>query len=596
MSTTDQISYLNRNTKTDAGQAFFSRLVRTIRESKQGKAPAAQWLSMILAFTQKGVKAQEIKEAGFTPFLEAAGTQVLTKDALLEEVARRYYTIKEVVLGTPKYGGWHQPGGKYKEYLYIANSERDNVVDAIAAIEFEMEDFNFNPVRLAEDPAAVIALEMRREELLKQKGLSIDFTSHHFSDRINGSLGRNLLAHCRVTEREDTYFIEEIQSDWAQGGRRAHHHDCEVARHRGEPEPTNWRRYPEGPLVTNTEAWAGMVLRRHLQIAASMPNVKRVAWITGSMRNGGAQTLTTNEAGHRVDSQQGGLNDFYLKVVPKLAEKALGKCGVKPTMLTLALGERNGTPNTVVVPGFEMTDAARQQLAAPQPLYSRALVDDALFARVDAVRAAAVGRAVASAKEMLGSARHLRLAKHVYDIASGAKVAGRYANGLIQVALNAHDIEEVADHETWHFASDKLLTQAERVMVERDFAPGAELNFRVREALTRRGMFKAASQCVDPEEAAAHGFALWKRGHISMTERPVQGLFSEIATAVRDCCRWLRRVALEQKHTTSEQLFNALAAGELARERMGVAAGAAPRKDEQELHPPTDASMRPSAP
>jgi hypothetical protein len=290
----------------------------------------------------------------------------------------------------------------------------------------------------------------------------------------------------------------------------------------------------------------------------------------------------------------GGLNDFYLKVVPKLAEKALGKCGAKPSMLTLTLGQRGAQPNTVIVPGFEMTDAARKQLASPQPLYSRAPVDDTLLARLDPARVEAVRRAIASTKDMLGSTRHLRMAKYVYDIASGAKVAGRYANGLIQVALNAHDVEEVTDHETWHFASDKLLTATERAMVERDFAPGTELNFRVREALTRRGLFEAAAQCGNSEETAAHGFALWKRGHISMTERPVQGLFSDVALVVRDCMRWLKRVVLEQKHTTSEQLFQALASGELARERLRAQGAVQPEHPEHRTWPTPDQAMRPT--
>ena len=589
---TDKITYLNG--PQEAGPTpLHSKLVQLLQESKQARAPARQWLSTIEAFKQKGVKALELEDTGIRTWLEARGDEAITREALIEHLENRTFTIKEVVLSSPQYKGWHQKGGNYFEFLYIANSERDNVIDLIEEIEYRMEQFNFSPELLAEDPAAVIQLERRREELMTHKGTAYDFPQHHFSKVVNGRLGRNLMAHCRVTIHGGIYFIEEIQSDWAQQGRR-----------------NNWQTVPRGPLVTNTEAWAGMVLRRHLQLAAQMPTIKHVAWITESMRNGGKQDLEgektkelqrkafgdfvsarvaelraarinaalpperveqieeqideeARQDAHRVGLRVPGdmLNDFYLKVVPKLADKALGKSGVKASIIEVSLG----TPALPVkVPGFEMTDAARQVLAASQVVYSQAplrAIRNQSERRMDPATYSAVQRGLHNAHEMLGSARHVLFASAVYDLATGRQVAGKYSNRIL-VSLNAENVVGAVDHEIFHFAHDKLLTQRERDMVAREFAPGTLLNFRVREALGINS--PAARQCLESaEEAAAHGFQMWNAGRLSLFELEVRGLFDELLEAIKVCMRWIQRVVLEHRVTNSEELFMALAAGQL---------------------------------
>lgn len=589
---TDKITYINGS--QEAGFApFHSKLVQLLKESKQARAPAGQWLSTIEAFKQKGVKALELEDTGIRMWLEVRGDEVITREALIEHLENRTFTIKEVVLSSPQFGGWHQKGGKYFEFLYIANSERDNVVDLIEEVEYRMEQFNFSPELLAEDPAAVIELERRREELMTHKGAAYDFPHHHFSKVVNGRLGRNLMAHCRVTIHDGIYFIEEIQSDWAQQGRR-----------------NNWRTIPKGPLVTNTEAWAGMVLRRQLQLAAQMPTVKHVAWITESMRNGGQQNLEGEKTKElqrkafgdfvstrvaelraarinadtpaesipqleeqideeaRRDADRVGLrvpgdmlNDFYLKVVPKLADKALGKSGVKASIIDLSLG---ASAAAIKVPGFEMTDAARQVLAASQVVYSRAplrAIRNQSEHHMDPATYSAVQRGLHNAHEMLGSSRHVLFASAVYDIATGRQVAGKYSNRIL-ISLNAENVVGAVDHEIFHFAHDRLLTQRERDMVAREFAPGTLLNFRVREALGINS--PAARQCMESaEEAAAHGFQMWNEGRLSLFEPEVRGVFEELLEAIMECMRWIQRVVFEHRVTNSEELFTALAAGHL---------------------------------
>jgi hypothetical protein len=583
MSTADQVLYLNRN----ATSPMYNKVLRALEETKQGRATATQWAAMIRALSQKGVKSLEIDESSILGWLENRGPDPITKVELLKKLSSLLFTVKEVRLAAPKYPSYRQPGGTYHEFLYIANSERDNVADEIEAVEYEMNLLVFEPERLIDEPELVVRLERQRAALIEQKSTAIDFDRHHYSDVINGRHGRNLLAHCRVTERPDEglYFIEEIQSDWAQRGRRQ-----------------NWAAgYPKGPLVTSTEAWAGMVLRRQLQLAAMNPAVKHVSWITESMRNGGWQNVdeekakeqrrkahddfvaeavqaklaelealgTTPEAlaaaksAVRVEAEQAAraaghsvphdmLNDFYLRLVPKLVEKMSGG---KVTLHETMIGGR-----TVTVPSLEVTDATRARLADKQPVYSRASL---LSVPRDIGDERLVG-ALRNASTMLGSVKHVRLATHLYDVATGRKVAGRYINNMVQVSLSSRDIEEVMDHECFHFAQEQLLTSRENALVEVAFAPGTALNNQVRELLTRRGDFALAKQCIEPGEAAAQGFAFWRQGALDVSEPPVRGLFSDIISLVKDAVAWIRREVFEHSLQTPQEVFHALATGALA--------------------------------
>lgn len=601
----DIVVYLNRSDTSP----FYSRLQSAVAESKQAKASVQQWLGMIKGFSQKGVKGIEMEESGVLAWLESLPPQdALTRTELLHEIDRRIVTVKEVTLGVPGFAQWRHAGGKYQEVLYIANSERANIDDELELIEYRMEELAFDLDKAIDEPDLLVGLERRRESLLTQQSVAIDFPNHHFSDKVNGKHGRNLLAHVRVTVREDSgiYFIEEIQSDWAQRGRRS-----------------NWNGIPKGPFVTNTEAWTGLVLRRHLQIAAKNPKITQVAWITESMRNGGEQNLARERAQEEaaarraafiadhekqvLDKMDGaslnkeqlatvkamarnqaeaaadqaglrvgeGLNAFYLKMIPKLVDKLINGTGEKTTIRQIDLAG-----SKVEVPCFAMTPAVRDKLAAPQPLYSRARLTAAAHSESDPALAALVREC----GQMIGSVKHIRLLTHVYDIATGKPVAGRYSGageGVVMASLGAKDVDEVLNHECYHFAEDRLMSRAEAQMVHAAFAPGGDLHFRVQEALVARGDLELARHCQHPQEAAAQGFALWRKGLLDMTPPKVTGVFSDIVNAFRDVVAWLREKVMDQKLQTPQQVFEALANGDLAhrqldevarRERFGVGA------------------------
>lgn len=585
---TDRVLYLNRNQSSP----MYSNLKRMIADGKQGKAAPTQWISMIRAMTSKGVKSMEIEESGIIDWLEVQKDASITRDVLAAKIDSLMFTIKEVSLSKPKFTSYRQPGGKYHEYLYIANSERDNVIDDLERVEYEMQELVFTPEKFIDEPEVAINLERERERLMALKVKAIDFPNHHFSDVVNGKHGKNLLAHCRITHRPEDglYFIEEIQSDWAQRGRKS-----------------NWTEIPKGPLVTNTEAWAGMVLRRHLQLAAMDPAIKNIAWITETMRNGGTQSkeaeamkvtrkkefdeakaavvaqkmallpnngegmtkealaefkamanlaATTEVNNQGIYEPYDMLNDFYLKVVPKIVDKILSGTGTKVQMKVLNIGDRQAE-----VPWIDVNDAVRQKLTEKQPVFSRGLLLNTPREINDPI----IGPLLAEAARMLGSAKGVRFVGQLYDIATGTKVAGRFVNNFIQVSLSAANIEEALDHECFHYAQENLLSQHELDVMQNSFANGTTLNHKVREILTARGDYALAKECLNADEAAAQGFALWRQGALEVQEPPVTGIFSDLIQVVRDIGAWIKREALEQKFQTPEEIFSAFASGEIAK-------------------------------
>lgn len=522
----DLTTYLNGTSSAP----MFSKLEREIADSKQAKAPATQWIGQIEGLTQKGVRALEIADARIIDWLQSHTSSLITKDEILEQIKKRTPTIKEVVLGTPKYSAYKHNMGAYTETLYIANSEKDNIQDEIDRIDYELEQLSFDLDRLADDPDSALHLASQRANLMDIKGEAIDFASHHYSDVVTGILGRNLLAHTRATVGNGIFFLQEIQSDWAQQGRKNGFRDSKT---------------PRGPFVTDTEAWSGMVLRRQMQIAARNNTVKTFVWTRGFLRNGW----------RRDEHEKDGLDDFYVKILPKIADKALKGSDVKTSFQKISI---QGT--TYDLPGFEMTDNAREILIKEKSMYSRSQL---LPAPRDANDPHAL-EALRRGKEMLGSAKHIKMFAHVFDISTGRKVAGKFVNNLAMVALDAKDINEAVDHEAFHFAREHLLSSQEVSIIRNAFRPGSALNAQVRSHLLARNDHEAALQCSDPEEAAAHGFAFWQKGTLQVKEPQTQSIFNDLKETFKDCVKWFKRTVLQEKLQSVEDIFVALASGQLA--------------------------------
>jgi len=152
---------------------------------------------------------------------------------------------------------------------------------------------------------------MARYEQSRPSGTGSNFTSSHFDQP-------NILAHVRFNERTDAsgkrvLFIEEIQSDWAQKGRK--HGFAQSAgilttiRQRGDSYvvfdeagvergsatsmrgaeelqrnlANNRTGVPTAPFVTDTKAWTGLALKRMIAYAAEN-GFDSIAWTTGEQQ------------------------------------------------------------------------------------------------------------------------------------------------------------------------------------------------------------------------------------------------------------------------------------------------------------------------
>ncbi|WP_287145212.1 hypothetical protein [Achromobacter sp.] len=539
--------YLNENDDPRLA-SLLAEKVRVL----QARAPASQWISTIRGLTQKGVKQREIEEAGVVEWLEAQGNHPVTRETILSQLSLRP-TIKEIDLGTPRYSDYVVPGhDKYTETLYCLNSPRNNVEDRLEEIRFELEDLDFNPGRLLQEPQLVFQLDEERRKLMASRDTVPDFDRHHYTNVIDPTTGskiKNLFAHTRTSRRGDLFFIDEIQSDWAQTRRRQ-------------------SSVPDGPFINHTETWAGLILRRLMQRAAEDPRITGLAWINAGLRNGGV-----------TGAPEDGLNEFYLRMLPSLANKALKGTGVtvKPMEVTL-----NGDV-THALPYVPMTDDVRTKLLSAQPLYSMDLLPRSAIAvgqdmaLVDMVR---------EAREMLGNTVSVRLVNKVIRTANGEEeeAAARQLAHLIEVSVRSRSAARALNHEAFHYAENALMSEYEVQSLRAAFVDGSSLNDRLRRAMVAAQMSPdAIAQCSNPDEAAAHAFSLWREKRFHFDERAgesagntgldrtVGRIFRKVEGAFQALGRWARRIvgerANEQDARVSERLFEALRDGTLQRRR-----------------------------
>lgn len=531
----DVISYLSPNiTNLGAAQSdvLFSKLLACLHETKQNKANKQQWIGLINGFSQKGVKLAEIEDSSVLAFLGTKNDdQKIEQIDLLSFVASRLPRIKCVNLGSPKYRDWvNLQDSNYTERLYILSSEGMVADDQMEDLLYRIEALGFNPGPLMDDPELVDRLENEMNLLKSVRPDMYDFSAHHFSSQVQVH-GKNLMAHARTSQTGDIFFIEEIQSDWAQKGRRA-----------------DWTSgYPKAPFVTNTEQWAGIVLRDLMHQAANNPACKQVAWINSSMRNGWEQR------------EHDDLSVFYDTIIKKIALKTIEKAGGRVSYRDVTT--KNGVKS---VQGFEMTDSVRAALLKPLPMYSR----EALLPRgleiPDPERTQEKADVLSDCRSMLGSAYTIRFVAKLYDVAQGTEVAGQYLQSGIELSLRAKNLNRVARHEAWHFANENFLLAHEKRELRLAFSPGSALNEKTQMVLRSLGENDAALQCQDPQECTAHAFALWCDNLLEMTPAP-KSIFEKVINALERTSDWLEEKIFGVQVKKPDDLFQAMRDGALAR-------------------------------
>ena len=133
--------------------------------------------------------------------------------------AKKYVHDNTVFGSTTKYGQYTLPGGEnYRELLLTLPSRRPLITKDPGGRYEELMDISARRDLTDAEQAEMVAIE--RQQFNQESGtVGTDFVSGHYDDP-------NIIAHIRFNERVDAdgnkvLFIEEIQSDWAQKGRKS---------------------------------------------------------------------------------------------------------------------------------------------------------------------------------------------------------------------------------------------------------------------------------------------------------------------------------------------------------------------------------------
>lgn len=238
--------------QSNSAPTFYSPLLRAVQDAKLDNVPATQWAAWLNSNAAKlGIKKDEIEWTGITDWLALQNGKVSKADVAayldsngvqVEEVMRgaRFTNEDELLLAElegrdpvldlpdesatqvldTKYATYVVPGGEnYKELLITLPEEtnprhvklRDEIVRIQDVAMEQGRDLS---------PEEVLKLQELRAKL-KTAGPSIrneKYRSSHWDEP-------NILAHVRFDERTDTdgnkvLFINEVQSDWGQEGKK----------------------------------------------------------------------------------------------------------------------------------------------------------------------------------------------------------------------------------------------------------------------------------------------------------------------------------------------------------------------------------------
>ena len=281
---------------------FYSQLERTLEERMPNKASREQIQGIVRS---GGVKQEEISRVGLDEFLATKPT--FTKQELLDHVRENNVQVQEVVKGgladkdrlmndldeqlsrgqisrrdyeaersvinrrvseSTKFNQYQLPGGTNYRELLLTVPENTADSQATAALQrvgltlkkrgnnrevFDSRGIKVNAIDADPDlidPKGRLATTAEQAAIVqaRQSKDAISFSSSHFDEP-------NVLAHVRFNDRVDAQgkkvlFLEEVQSDWHQQGRKQGYKSGEAAipTENIQPQPDGtFRVFIEGP-------------------------------------------------------------------------------------------------------------------------------------------------------------------------------------------------------------------------------------------------------------------------------------------------------------------------------------------------------------
>lgn len=321
-----------------------STLVKAVGKLKQLKGTGQQMLGILK--NMDGVKEEEIAWTGLDDFL--ANKPTVSKQEIVDYLDQNHVKIDEVTLGED-YGDveswWNDEGGANEETPFSELSQKEKN-SAMQRYRDEVGEYNENGTNTKFSQYTLPNGENYREVLLtlppagektfqfvvkegggrafrfngvdyeteqeardaEKNARSTEYKSNHFEQP-------NILAHVRLNDRTDAdgkkvLFVEEIQSDWAQTGRKRGFKgqvnpypadyiesyrqemkekqkfadkdlsDQEVIDYFGL-KPKDSDAVPSMPM---SKSWHEMAFRRIVQMAAQQ-GYDSVAWTTGEQQN-----------------------------------------------------------------------------------------------------------------------------------------------------------------------------------------------------------------------------------------------------------------------------------------------------------------------
>lgn len=273
-------------------------------------------------------------EKGLAKWVDENEEEISKEEALKRATAiQKYYTKIDNGDANPQYAGYQTPGGaNYREFLLTLPDRSGERAAELQAQKAEIEkEYPGDSLDSMPDWVSERYLKISRELTgiykTDDSGRGA-FRSGHFTEK-------NIVVHVRVNDRmvngKKVLFVEEIQSDWAQKGRRegfadaktkmplkatynsegyweitsdgkfitnVMEHDLpadasgtetaeDLAIREAERRVSTWEnvnKVPSAPFIGKTEDWTALALKSIFHKAAS-EGYDSVAWTTGEMQN-----------------------------------------------------------------------------------------------------------------------------------------------------------------------------------------------------------------------------------------------------------------------------------------------------------------------
>lgn len=294
---------------------FYSALSDAVSKVDTKAAPPAGWKTMLQGMVNKGVvKQNELEWTGINDWLDLQQGRV-TKDQVKEYLDANGVQVDEVVLDDVATGGYRDIDGdlinadvarptKYGQYtLPGGENYREVLLTLPTKVDAETKRL------IDEERYLVLTPEQQAKVDAAKNKADIKYRSSHWDQP-------NVLAHIRVNDRTDAdgnkvLFVEEIQSDWGQEGKKKGFIDqlsgeakefAELQKQFFDgslPDDKYDRFYelqeqlgggyeterigqgiPSAPFVGKTEGWLNLALKR-IMIMAAEGGYDKVAFING---------------------------------------------------------------------------------------------------------------------------------------------------------------------------------------------------------------------------------------------------------------------------------------------------------------------------